>query len=139
MSHPQDETHRHSLEDPESFWAHQAEHLHWHKKPESTLTRTTKALKSGVEHPHWEWFSGGQISTCFNCVDRHVLAGNGDSPAIFFDSPVTKTKQILTYSQLLDEVQVLASVLRDEGVKKGDVVLVYSECTPFCTTLRLRG
>lgn len=127
MSHPQDEVHRHSLEDPESFWAHQADQLHWHRKPDTIFAKTTKTLKSGSTHPHWDWFGGGEISTCYNCVDRHVLAGNGDHPAIFFDSPVTKTKQTITYSQLLDEVEVLAAVLRDEGVKKGDVVLVYSE------------
>lgn len=127
MSHPQDETHRHSLEDPESFWAHQADQLHWHRKPDSIFTKSTKTLKSGATHPHWDWFGGGEISTCHNCVDRHVLAGNGDNPAIFYDSPVTKTKQTITYSTLLDEVEVLAGVLRDEGVKKGDVVLVYSE------------
>lgn len=126
MNHPQDEVHRRSLEDPESFWAKHAAKLHWHKTPKSVLTKRTKKLGSGVEYPHWEWFTGGEISTCFNCVDRHVLAGNGDMPAIFYDSPVTKTKRRITYAQLLDEVEVTAGALREEGVKKGDVVLVYS-------------
>ncbi|KAI1840613.1 hypothetical protein JX266_013165 [Neoarthrinium moseri] len=125
-----DEVQRRSLEDPESFWSHQAEQLHWHRKPDAVLRKSTKTLKNGVTHPHWEWFAGGQISTCYNCVDRHVLAGNGDRPAIFYDSPVTGTKQAITYSQLLDEVEVLAGVLRDEGVKKGDVVLVYMPMIP---------
>ncbi|KAF3018225.1 hypothetical protein E8E14_013002 [Neopestalotiopsis sp. 37M] len=128
--HPQDEVHQHSLEDPESFWGHQAEQLHWYRKPDSTLARTDKALKSGTKHPSWEWFPGGELSNCFNCVDRHVLAGNGDNPAIFYDSPVTTTKQTITYAQLLDEVETLAGVLRDEGVKKGDVVLVYMPMIP---------
>ena len=127
MSHPQDEVHSYSLSDPESFWAHQAEHLHWHKKPSASLRRTTKSLKGGVEHDHWEWFPDGEISTCYNCVDRHVLDGNADAPAIFYDSPVTGTKQKITYKQLLAEVETFAAVLRQEGVKKGDVVLVYSE------------
>jgi propionyl-CoA synthetase len=127
-SYLQDEVLSHSLKDPQSFWSAQAAHLHWHKKPTSTLTRTTKKLQnSGVEYPHWSWFDGGEISTCFNCVDRHVLAGNGDKPAIYWDSPVTGSKQTLTYAQLLDEVEVTAGALRDEGVQKGDVVLVYSE------------
>lgn len=127
MSHPQDQVHRQSLENPESFWAQQAEHLYWHQNPTSVLKTSTKTLKSGAKHPHWSWFDGGKISTCYNCVDRHVLAGNGDCPAIFYDSPVTKTKQAITYSQLLHEVEVFAAVLRYEGVKKGDVVLVYSK------------
>ncbi|KAH6631070.1 hypothetical protein B0J18DRAFT_379821 [Chaetomium sp. MPI-SDFR-AT-0129] len=131
MAHPQDQVHHHSLTDPETFWAHQAEQLHWHKKPTAALSRTTKTLpKSGISHDHWEWFPGGEISTCYNCVDRHVLAGHGDAPAILYDSPVTDTKQRLTYSQLLDEVEVFAGVLREEGVKKGDVVLVYMPMIP---------
>ncbi|EPE34858.1 Acetyl-CoA synthetase-like protein [Glarea lozoyensis ATCC 20868] len=129
-THPQDEVQDHSLTDPESFWAEQASHLSWHKKPTKTLTRVKKSLRSGVKHDHWEWFQGGEISTCFNCVDRHVLAGNGDQTAIIWDSPVTKTKQKYTYKQLLDEVEVFAGVLRDEGVKKGDVVLVYMPMIP---------
>lgn len=126
-NHLQDEVHSHSLRDPETFWSEQASHLHWHKPPTSTLTKTTKKLASGVEHPHWHWFDGGEISTCFNCVDRHVLAGHGDRPAIYWDSPVTGTKQTIRYAQLLDEVETTAGALREEGVQRGDVVLVYSE------------
>lgn len=127
LSHPQDQVQHHSLTDPESFWAEQASHLHWHKKPTTALSRTTKVLKSGASHDHWEWFPDGEISTCYNCVDRHVLAGHGDHPAILYDSPVTNTKQRITYKELLTEVEVFAAVLRQEGVKKGDVVLVYSK------------
>lgn len=122
------------MEKLESFWGLQAEKLHWYKKPDSILTKTTRKLGNGPEYPHWEWFAGGEISTCFNCVDRHVLAGNGDQPAIFYDSPVTKTKRTITYAQLLDEVEVTAGALREEGVKRGDIVLVYSSCS-FVTIL----
>ncbi|KAK8089870.1 AMP-binding enzyme [Apiospora hydei] len=138
MNHPQDEVQRHSLEDPESFWAHQADQLHWHRKPSAVLTRTTKMLKGNTQHPHWQWFQDGQISTCYNCVDRHVRAGRGDQPAILYDSPVTGTKQTLTYAQLLDEVEVLAGVLRDEcGVRRGDVVLVYMPMIPAAAVAML--
>ncbi|KAK1750601.1 hypothetical protein QBC47DRAFT_119905 [Echria macrotheca] len=127
--HPQDKVQQHSLQDPESFWSHQAEHLHWHTKPRCALARTTKSLED-VEHDHWEWFPGGEISTCYNCVDRHVEAGRGHEPAILYDSPVTNTKQRLTYNQLLDEVETFAGVLREEGVRRGDVVLVYMPMLP---------
>ncbi|KAK4246757.1 hypothetical protein C7999DRAFT_15142 [Corynascus novoguineensis] len=130
MDHPQDQVQRQSISDPESFWGHQADQLHWHKKPSAALARTTKSLKSGEKHAHWEWFPDGEISTCYNCVDRHVLAGHGEAPAILYDSPVTNTKQRITYKQLLDEVEVFAGVLREEGVKKGDVVLVYMPMIP---------
>ncbi|KAH9999761.1 AMP-binding enzyme [Xylariaceae sp. FL0662B] len=130
MSYLQDDIHLHSLEHPETFWASQSEHLHWHRKPRDVLSATTKRLANGTTHSHWQWFSGGEISTCYNCVDRHVLSGNGDHPAIYYDSPVTKTKQTLTYKQLLDEVEATAGALREEGVKKGDVVLVYMPMIP---------
>lgn len=55
-------------------------------------------------------------------------AGNGDQTAIIWDSPVTNTKEKYTYKQLLNAVETFAGVLREEGVKKGDVVLIYSEC-----------
>lgn len=128
-SHLQDEVLRHSLENAHEFWAHQAEHLHWHKKPSETLRRTRRTLPAlGVTHDSWEWFAGGEISTCHNCVDRHVAAGRGHHVAIYYDSPVTQTKETYTYRRLLDEVQVLAGALRAEGVGKGDVVMLYSEC-----------
>ncbi|KAH0495141.1 hypothetical protein TgHK011_008708 [Trichoderma gracile] len=128
--HVQDDILRHSLENPEEFWANQAEHLFWHKKPSTVLKLTSKKLKSGVEHDSWEWFPDGEISTCYNCVDRHVEAGHGDEVAVYFDSPVTQTKQTLTYRQLLDEVEVLAGALREDGVRKGDVVMLYMPMIP---------
>lgn len=126
--HLQDEVLHESLTNPESFWAHQAEHLHWHKKPSTVLRQGQKTLSNGVTHPDWSWFPDGEISTCFNCVDRHVLAGRGDNVAIYWDSPVSKNKQQFTYRQLLEEIEALAGGLREAGVKKGDVVMVYSEC-----------
>ncbi|KAI0183746.1 acetate-CoA ligase [Xylaria flabelliformis] len=125
-SHVQDEVLQQSLQKPEEFWARQAEHLHWHKKPEATLRTGQKTLGDGVVHPTWEWFPGGEISTCYNCVDRHVVAGNGDEVAIYYDSPVTATKEKYTYSRLLVEVETLAGALRKEGVEKGDVVMLYT-------------
>ncbi len=124
--HPQDEVQSHSLSDPESFWSHQAEQLYWHKKPSRALGLPTKKLKSGTEHKSFTWFPDGEISTSYNCVDRHVKNGNGDSTAIIWDSPVTGNKEKYTYNQLLSEVENLAGALREEGVSKGDVVLVYS-------------
>jgi len=128
--HLQDEVQAHSLRNPESFWTHQAEQLHWHRKPSRALARLTKKLPNGIAHPSFAWFPDGEISTSFNCVDRHVKNGNGDSIAIIWDSPVTGSKQKYTYNQLLEEVETLAGVLREEGVRKGDVVLVYMPMIP---------
>ncbi|RDL31042.1 uncharacterized protein BP5553_09831 [Venustampulla echinocandica] len=129
-SHLQDEVLRQSLQNPEQFWSRQAERLYWHKKPDSALRLAQRTLQDGTVHPTWEWFPGGEISTCYNCIDRHVAAGNGHQTAIYADSPVTNTKQTFTYSTLLREVETLAGVLREEGVKKGDVVMLYMPMIP---------
>ena len=125
--HIQDQVHLRSIKDAEPFWAHQAEQLYWHKKPSRTLLKTTKSPSGNIVHPHWTWFPGGEISTSYNCIDRHVHNGRGDATAIIWDSPVTGGKETYTYSQLMSEVETLAGVLKEEGVKSGDVVLIYSE------------
>lgn len=117
MPHLQDDVLRRSLDAPDDFWARQAEHLVWHTPPAAALGRA----RGG-----WQWFPGGEISTCYNCLDRHVEAGRGDEVAVYYDSPVTGAKERFTYARLLDEVEVLAGALRELGVAKGDVVMLYS-------------
>ncbi|KAI4196118.1 MAG: hypothetical protein LQ350_006754 [Teloschistes chrysophthalmus] len=128
--HLQDDVHLQSLGNPESFWSHQAAQLHWHKSPSGALKRFTKQLPNGTQYPSYTWFPDGEISTTFNCVDRHVVAGHGESTAIIWDSPVTGSKEKVTYGQLLYEVETLAGVLREQGVRKGHVVLVYMPMIP---------
>ncbi|KAF2727182.1 acetyl-CoA synthetase-like protein, partial [Polyplosphaeria fusca] len=128
--HMQDEVYEQSINDAPGFWSAQADRLHWHRKPDRAIQRSTKTLKSGVTHDHWSWFPGGEISTTYNCVDRHVRNGNGGNTAIIWDSPVTGSKETYTYSQLLHEVETLAAVLREEGVSKGHVVLIYMPMIP---------
>lgn len=128
--HPQDAAYAASINEPEKFWAHQAAQLTWAVPPKTTLARTTKTLKSGTSHQHWQWFPDGEISTTYNCIDRHVEAGHGSRTAIIWDSPVTNTKQKISYAELEQEVATLAGVLREEGIKKGDVVLIYMPMIP---------
>ncbi|PSK46240.1 Acetyl-coenzyme A synthetase [Elsinoe australis] len=130
--HPQDITYEASISSPSTFWAGPASQLTWTTKPSTILKQTTKTLPSGASHPHWQWFPDGSLSTTYNCIDRHVHAGHGSRPAIIWDSPVSSPPQktVLTYSQLQEEVAILAGVLREEDVKKGDVVLVYMPMIP---------
>ncbi|USP79987.1 Acyl-CoA synthetase short-chain family member 3, mitochondrial [Curvularia clavata] len=131
QQHIQDRVYAESISNPEAFWERQAGNLYWHKQPSTAFRKTTKHLtKSNVSHEHWEWFADGEISTSYNCVDRHVANGNGDNVAICWDSPVTGQKEQYTYKQLLQEVETLAGVLREEGVQKGDVVLIYMPMIP---------
>ena len=126
----QDSVQSASLSDRDKFWDHHAKQLHWHKPYSSVLSEQTKTLPDGTKHPHWSWFPDGEISTTYNCLTRHVKAGNGDKVAMIWDSPVSDSKEKYTYSQMLEEVETLAGVLREEGVKKGDVVLIYMPMIP---------
>jgi propionyl-CoA synthetase len=126
----QDAVQRASLASPDTFWDHHAKQLDWHKPYSKVLRRSRKKLSDGTTHEHWSWFPDGEISTTYNCVDRHVKAGNGDKLALIWDSPVSGTKQKFTYDNVLEEVETLAGVLREEGIKKGDVVLIYMPMIP---------
>ncbi|KAI0569123.1 Acetyl-CoA synthetase-like protein [Pyrenophora tritici-repentis] len=130
VSDAQDITHIESLNDPNEFWTRQAKQLTWHKAPTTALRMTRKQLKCGNSHASWTWFPDGKISTSYNCVDRHVDAGNGDKTAIIWDSPVSRSKQKITYAELQEEVAIMAGVLREEGVQKGDVVVIYMPMIP---------
>jgi propionyl-CoA synthetase len=126
----QDAVQNASLSHPDKFWAHHADQLHWHKKYSTVLKKGRKSLSDGVNHAHWSWFPDGKISTAYNCIDRHVKAGNGHHTAIIWHSPVTESEQKFTYNHLLEEVEVLAGIMREEGLKKGDVVLIYMPMIP---------
>src|SRR5262249_1973183 len=76
------------------------------------------------------WFADGVCNTCWNAVDRQVLAGRGAQPALIYDSPLAGTKRILTYERLQTETQILGAILRDFGVGKGDRVILYMPMVP---------
>lgn len=128
--HAQDNAYQSSIDDPSKFWTRQAQELTWHKQPSSAFSESNRKLKSGVSHRSWSWFPDGEISTTYNCIDRHVESGNGDKVAIIWDSPVSNSKEKITYAQLQEDVATLAGVLREEGVGKGDTVIVYMPMIP---------
>jgi propionyl-CoA synthetase len=108
--------------DPEGFWGEAAQEIDWIEPPKQVFDPN-----AGV---YGRWFIGGVCNTCWNAVDRHVMAGRGEQPAIIYDSPVTATKRAITYSRLMTETQVLAGILRDFGVGKGDRVILYMPMVP---------
>ncbi len=117
-----EEVFRRSIDDPDGFWGEAAENITWVKKWDKVLDDSNK--------PFYRWFTGGELNTCYNAVDRHVEAGRGDQTAIIYDSPVTDTVQKITYSQFLDQVSRLAGGLRSLGVDKGDTVVIYMPMVP---------
>lgn len=108
--------------DPEGFWMQAAGSIDW-------VTPPTRALND-TRAPLYEWFTDSQVNTCFNAVDRHVLAGRGDQLAIIHDSPVTHTKHGITYAELQTRVASLAGALRAKGIEKGDRVIIYMPMVP---------
>ena len=80
--------------------------------------------------PLYEWYTDAEVNTCFNAVDRHVLAGRGDQVAIIHDSPVTHSQREITYKELQARVANLAGALRAKGVEKGDRVIIYMPMVP---------
>ncbi|PHH64222.1 hypothetical protein CDD81_4836 [Ophiocordyceps australis] len=126
----QEQVLRDSLDNAGEFWARQAQRISWHKQPETVQQAVSKKLESGDEYTDWTWFPDGELSLCYNCVDRHVARGNGDEVALYYDSPVLGVKERYTYSQLGSEVEVLAGALRELGVGKGDVVVFYMPTIP---------
>ena len=71
------------------------------------------------------WFTGAVCNTAYNCLDRHIELGRGDQVALIHDSAITGTIRRFTYRELKREVMALASVLRDNGIGKGDRVIIY--------------
>ncbi|MCB1755430.1 MAG: AMP-binding protein, partial [Gammaproteobacteria bacterium] len=122
MSGAFDEIYNRSIEDKQAFWKEAAENVYWHKKPATIL--------DDRDSPFNRWFPDGEINACYNALDFNVAQGRGDQAAIIYDSPVTDTKQTITYNELLDRVARFASVLTDKGVEKGDRVVVYMPMVP---------
>jgi propionyl-CoA synthetase len=108
--------------EPEVFWSEAARDLDWYEPP--------KRIFDPAAGVYGRWFPDAVCNTCWNAVDRHVMRGRGAQPAIIYDSPLAGEKRILTYDLLLTEVQVLAALLRDFGVEKGDRVVLYMPMVP---------
>ena len=108
--------------DPESFWAAAAESLHWDRRWDRVLDDSAAPL--------YRWFTGGELNTCYNAIDRHVVNGRGAQAAVIYDSPVTNTRRTITYRELQDDVSRFAGVLRSLGVERGDRVVIYMPMTP---------
>jgi len=107
--------------DLEAYWARHAQEL------VSWVHPFTKTLEWDL--PFAEWFSDGTLNVSYNCLDRHVLAGRGDKVAFYWEGEPGDSR-VITYAQLLDEVQRFANVLKNLGIKKGDRVNIYLPMIP---------
>ena len=111
-----------SIDDPEGFWGEMAEQLDWYKKWDKVLVEDFKEAKH-------EWFVGGKLNVCYNCVDRHLKTWRKNKAALIWEGDIGDSKT-LTYQQLYYEVCKFANVLKKLGVKKGDRVSIYLPMIP---------
>ncbi len=112
-----------SVEEPEKFWSRIAERLHWYKKWNTVFS--FDFVKADIK-----WFEGGKLNVSYNCLDRHVEDGHGDQTALIWESNDPDVSRTFTYSELLENVQKFANVLKANGVRKGDRVCIYMQMIP---------
>ena len=112
-----------SLRDPDGFWSEAAERLTWFRRWQQV--RSYDFVTADIT-----WFTGATLNACYNCVDRHVAAGHGAASAIIWEGNDPAEDSTLTYSELLEQVQKFANVLKSLGAGKGDRVCIYLQMVP---------
>ena len=112
-----------SIADRNAFWAKKAERISWVKKWDSVG-------EFDYVNANINWFEGGKLNVSYNCLDRHVEAGDGDRTALIWEGNNPEEDQHFSYNDLLGEVQKFANVLKGLGVEKGDRVCVYMQMVP---------
>jgi len=110
-----------ALDDTESFWSEIADELHWFK-------RWDNAFEGNYER--FTWFKGGMTNISYNCLESQVGKGRGKHAAIIWESGEGLHTRVLTYNQLLHEVNRFSSALKALGVRKGDRVTIYMPTVP---------
>lgn len=116
------EMYQNSIQHPSDFWLQQAANLPWFTKPTKGVTHD--------KNNYFQWFEDGEINLSYACIDHHIQQGFGDQNAIIYDSPVTQTKQHITFNTLHSEVSKLAGGLQTLGLKKGDTCVIYMPMIP---------
>ena len=122
MSSDFKEIYQNSIRNPEEFWQKVSDDIFWYKKPKQILNKDNP--------PFYKWFSDGTTNTCYNALDIHIDQGRGDKIALIYDSPITGNKKQFTYKDLKGKVSKFAGALKNQGVNKGDRVIIYMPMIP---------
>lgn len=113
-----------SVEDPDSYWREKGQIVDW-IKPYTRVKNTS--FDPG--HVSIKWFEDGTLNLSANCLDRH-LAERGDKPAVIWEGDSPDESRTLTYRELHHDVCQFANVLKQQGIRKGDVVAIYMPMVP---------
>ncbi len=120
-----EDMYRRSVEDPEGFWAEQAERfLDWYKPWDQVLDWSYDKADLRIR-----WFEGGKLNAAYNCLDRH-LESRGDQTALIWEGDDPADDKRISYRELHDAVCRFANILKSRGVKKGDRVCIYMPMIP---------
>ena len=115
---------RKSIREPELFWEEIAEeHFSWYKK-------WNKVLDWDFKKPEVKWFDGAKLNITENCIDRHLRTRGNKTAIIFEPNNPAEDALHITYKQLHEQVNRLANVLTNKGIKKGDRVCIYLPMIP---------
>lgn len=118
-----EEMYRRSIEQPNEFWAEQAEtNIDWFQS-------FSQVCEASFREGKFHWFREGILNVCYNCIDRH-LATKADQVAIIWEGDDSQQSKHITYRELYEEVCRLANALRERGVSKGDRVCIYLPMIP---------
>ena len=112
-----------SINDPSVFWEKAAERISWY---DSWDTVSNHDFVNGKI----EWFSGGKLNACYNCIDRHIEQGHGEKTAIIWEGNDPNQSKKYSYNDLLKEVSRFSNALKELGVQKGDRVCLYMQMIP---------
>ena len=104
-------------QDRETFWLEASKSIDWITPPKIALDDSNS--------PFSKWFPDGKMNSCFNAVDRHVLAGRREQTAIQYESPITGRSASMSYGELKKQTEKFAGMLIEQGLKKGDRVIIY--------------
>jgi propionyl-CoA synthetase len=112
-----EEIHKNSITDKEAFWKEEAKEIFWFKEGEKILDSSNP--------PFHRWFKDYKTNICYNCVDRHVEAGKGETLALISESAYSDKVHKYTYNELLSNINKMATIIKNNGVTKGDTVIIY--------------
>ena len=112
-----------SIKNPESFWEGQADRISWSQK-------WNKVWDWDFDDAYIKWFEGAKLNACYNCIDRHVEDGHGEEIGLIWEGNDPNESKKYTYSELLVQVQLAGSALKDLGIEKGDRVCIYMQMVP---------
>ena len=129
MSENFNEIYQESIKNPEKFWQDASHDIFWFKKPTKILNKSNP--------PFYKWYEDGVTNTCYNALDYHIDNGKGDKTALIYDSPITGNKDKFTYNELRSKVSKFAGALKNQGVNKGDRVIIYMPMIPEAVLLCL--